>query len=52
MAYKKKWYDDYSVLQLMYIKKGQTIDEIAATLNVSNETVRRLLIKHDLKRGK
>lgn len=52
MAYRAKWYDDKEMLRLLYIKQGKDMDKIAAQLGVSHETVRKLLIKHNLKRGK
>lgn len=49
MGYKKKWYDSEKLMKLLYIDRGLSIDEIAEYIKVSDETVRKLLIKHRLK---
>jgi len=52
MRYKKKWYDSYDWLKMMYIDKTLTISEIAESIGVSDETIRQLLMRHKLKRRK
>lgn len=52
MRYKKKWYDDYDWLHLQFVINKRSIPDIAASIQVSEETVRQLLLKHGLKKGK
>lgn len=52
MGYKKKWYDDESWLRLSYIDKGMKVGEIAQYAGVSQETVRKLLLKYNIVKGK
>jgi len=52
VTYKKKWYDDYQWLEMMYVKKSYTVTEIATYIGTSAETVRQLLIKYGLKGSK
>jgi transposase len=50
--YKRKWYDDFDWLHLTYVTQGMKISKIAARAHVSDETIRQLLLKHGLKKGK
>jgi Sigma-70, region 4 len=52
MKYKAKWYDNKQWLEMMYVEKNFTVSEIGMYAGVSRETVRQLLIKHDLYREK
>jgi transposase len=52
MKYSPKWYDNHIWLALMYVEQGLKIPEIAEKAGVSDETIRKLLIKYDLMRGK
>jgi len=52
MKYTAKWYDNITWLRYMYIDNGKTIPEIATEAGVSDETIRKLLIKYNLMRGK
>jgi hypothetical protein len=46
--YKKKWYDDFDWLHMMYVEKKMTMTEMGMYANISRETVRQLLIKHGI----
>lgn len=52
MAYKPKWYDNKQFLQMLYIDKGWSMSEIASYIGISFETVRVLLAKHNITKGK
>lgn len=52
MGYKPKWYDNKAILESRYVMQRKSIPEIAKEFGVSEETIRKLLIKHRLKRGK
>jgi DNA-binding transcriptional regulator LsrR (DeoR family) len=48
----RKWYDDHGLLRELYITQKLSKVEISARLGVTEETVRLLLIKHGLEKGK
>lgn len=50
MKYKAKWYDSKDLLKMLYVDKQMSQDEIADYLQVSNETVRHLLSKYELRK--
>lgn len=52
MGYKKRWYDDEAWLRLSFIDKGMKVAEMAQYAGVSTETMRKLLIKYNLTKGK
>lgn len=51
MFYKKKWYDDRAWLKMCFIDKGMTVSEIAVTAGISEQTVRSMLSKYNIKKG-
>jgi transposase len=51
MGYAPKWYDNSVWLRSSYIDKGMKIPEIAEFAGVSEETIRKLLIKYKIKRS-
>ena len=50
MGYKKKWYDNDLWLRFEYVRQGLSIEEIAKKAGVSEETVRKLLLKYEITR--
>lgn len=48
----KKWYDNETWLRMQYIDKGLTDFEIAKQTGCSRETIRKLLIKYGIRKGK
>lgn len=51
MKYRRKWYDNEQWLRMMYIDKRLRISEIANYAGVSDETIRKMLIKYGITKG-
>lgn len=50
--YKAKWYDSELLMKMLYIDKKMSVAEIADYCSVSDETVRKMLRKYGLVKGR
>lgn len=49
--YRKKWYDNEILLRIWYFDKKYSLHEMAERAGVSDETMRLLCLKYNIKKG-